>query len=74
MCVDTRCNDCTSYDITPDSGAGAHVFTVAALRYSKRAVLRAEHEAHYNWATDELPRPLYQFVMMGDPLPYVNIE
>jgi hypothetical protein len=48
--------------------AGAHVFSVAALRYSKRARILAEHNAFYNWATDDLPRPLYHYTMDGEAI------
>ncbi len=47
--------------------AGAHVFTVAELRYTRRGALAAEHAASYNWADDGRPRPLYHYVFAGEP-------
>jgi hypothetical protein len=46
--------------------AGATVFTVLQLQYTKRGVLTAELEATYNWASG--PRPLYQYAWLGPPL------
>jgi len=44
------------------------VFAVAELRYAKRVRLVAEHSATYNWAADAEGRPLYEYVLVGEPL------
>ena len=48
---------------------GAHVFTVAELRFTKRGKLSGETEARYNWAADGEGRPLYAYRFHDPPLP-----
>ena len=45
--------------------AGATVFAVLELQYTKRGVLKAELAATYNWAPDGELRPLYEYVFEG---------
>ena len=55
-------------DVVVFASAGAVVFAVLELQYTKRGVLSAELAASYNWAPDGELRPLYEYVFEGEPL------
>ena len=48
--------------------AGAVVFAVFELQFTKRGALVAELAASYNWAPDGEMRPLYEYRFQGSPL------
>ena len=54
--------------LTSAAWAGATVFAVLELQYTKRGMLKAELAATYNWAPDGELRPLYEYTWEGPPL------